>query len=412
MVNETMEPEQSEPQTNGAAPLLHWSSISSSLSSTPNRTDRDKEINSKNKKAKTQPLKIQEQDDLSTPDKLSLLADTENKPKIPDGGYGWIVVLSSLLLSLIADGVSFSFGLLYIEFLHEFKSSKSTTAWIGSLFLSVPLLTGPIMSAFVDKYGCQKMTIVGGLLSATGFIISAFVQSIEAMYITFGIISGCGLGLCYITGVVSIAYWFDKKRNLAIGLGACGTGIGTFVFAPVTQFFIEIYGWRGTTLLLAGCFLNLCVCGALMRDPDWLTKQNCKSHLVKCVEEIKNYIEEQEYHRSDFNLPTFVKQNEKVPLEVLEKLKMNKNLYDVVLENYPGLFCGKELCQIPEDSSLVNANVPVTLSLKLKKNEKKRNMTQQVIFIFNVFSETFFNFSIHCRRNLYMNLFQERERLL
>lgn len=58
------------------------------------------------------------------------------KPKIPDGGWGWMVVLASLIISMIADGISFSFGLLYIEFLHEFNESKSKTAWIGSLFMA------------------------------------------------------------------------------------------------------------------------------------------------------------------------------------------------------------------------------------------------------------------------------------
>lgn len=201
---------------------------------------------------------------------LSEEEEREIKPKIPDGGWGWVVVFSSLIISMIADGISFSFGLLYIEFLHQFGASKSVTAWIGSLFMAVPLLTGPVMSALVDRYGCRMMTIVGGVVSGVGFILSSYANSIVVMYLTFGVIAGLGLGLCYVTAVVSIAYWFDKKRSLAVGLGACGTGIGTFVYAPMTQYFISEYGWRGTVLLLAGTFLNMCVCGAVMRDPEWL----------------------------------------------------------------------------------------------------------------------------------------------
>lgn len=196
------------------------------------------------------------------------------KNSLPDGGWGWVVVASSLVISMIADGVSFSFGLLYIEFLHEFNASKSTTAWIGSLFMAVPLLSGPIMSGLVDRYGCRKMTIMGGIISGTGFVLSSYAHSIGVMYLTFGVLAGLGLGLCYVTAVVSITYWFDKKRTLAVGLGACGTGIGTFVYAPMTTFFIEEYGWRGCVLLLAGTFFNMIVCGTVMRDPDWwLLKQ-------------------------------------------------------------------------------------------------------------------------------------------
>ena len=195
--------------------------------------------------------------------------NVRKKPKIPDGGWGWMVVLASLVISMIADGVSFSFGLLYIEFNNEFGLSKSKTAWIGSLFMAVPLLSGPVMSALVDRYGCRNMTFLGGLVSGLGFVLSSFSRTIEVMYLTFGVVTGLGLGLCYVTAVVSIAYWFDKKRTLAVGLGACGTGIGTFVYAPMTTFFIDKYGWRGTCLLLAGTFFNLIVCGTVMRDPEW-----------------------------------------------------------------------------------------------------------------------------------------------
>ncbi|OWR42228.1 Monocarboxylate transporter 14 [Danaus plexippus plexippus] len=196
-------------------------------------------------------------------------ANDVTKVSIPDGGWGWIVVLSSFVISMIADGISFSFGLLYIEFLDEFGASKSTTAWIGSLFIAVPLLAGPVMSALVDRYGCRSMTILGGIISSLGFVLASVSTTLETMMLTFGVIAGLGLGLVYVTAVVSIAYWFEKKRNLAVGLGACGTGVGTFVYAPMTQYFIDEYGWRGTILLLSGTLLNLCVCGCVMRDPEW-----------------------------------------------------------------------------------------------------------------------------------------------
>lgn len=72
---------------------------------------------------------------------LSLYVEKE-KPKIPDGGWGWMVVAASFLINMISDGVGYTFGLLYVEFLHEFKASKSATSWIGSLFMAIPLIAG------------------------------------------------------------------------------------------------------------------------------------------------------------------------------------------------------------------------------------------------------------------------------
>ncbi|XP_051161541.1 uncharacterized protein LOC127281719 isoform X2 [Leptopilina boulardi] len=346
------------------------------------------------------------------------------KPKIPDGGWGWVVVMASLIISMIADGVSFSFGLLYSKFLEEFEASKSKTAWIGSLFMAVPLLSGPVMSALVDRYGCRNMTIAGGFISGMGFVLSSFSNSIEVMYLTFGVIAGLGLGLCYVTAVVSIAYWFDKKRTLAVGLGACGTGIGTFVYAPMTSFFIKEYGWRGTVLLLAGTFFNMIVCGAVMRDPEWWILEQRKQNLgspkkstarsdggrspntpveeFPGVEELRKLLKSgktPEYllqslrtstetpttvdgggtsFRSVVNLPTFVRQSEKVPLEVLESLSSNSRLYNVILENYPSLL----LCRSLSDKKLDDSNADVfnkrgvTMSMRIKQATEKAKRAQ------------------------------------
>ncbi|KAK6623783.1 hypothetical protein RUM44_010639 [Polyplax serrata] len=297
----------------------------------------------------------------------SLPSAKRRKPKVPDGGWGWVVVFSSFVISLIADGVSYSFGLLYIEFLNYFQESKSKTSWIGSLFMAVPLLLGPIMSALVDRYGCRSMTILGGLISGLGFVIASFGNSIEWEFIFFGVVAGSGLGLCYVTAVVSIAYWFDKYRTLAIGLGACGTGVGTLIYAPLTQFLIEEYGWRGTVLLLAGTFFNMCVCGALMRDPKWLSQEVSKQESLKNVssystmqdaevqsngnssfylstnaDDNSKFVQYSEgcnlpTVRSAVNLPTFLNGQEKVPVEVLEQFSNNRMLLDALLDNYSPL---------------------------------------------------------------------------
>lgn len=253
-----------------SAPLANLALIAPSLDASPLPTPRKDEI-----ALQVQPEKSEVKFDTSlTSSSSSSSDDDEIKPHIPEGGWGWIVVFASLILSMIMDGISFSFGLLYVKFLDEFGASSSDTSWIGSLFMAVPLISGPIMSALVDKYGCRMMTIVGGLIAALGFVISSKVNSIGIMYLTFGTLSGLGLGLGYVTAVVSIAFWFDKKRTLAVGLSASGTGIGTFLFSPLTNYLIAEFGWRGTTLILGGLFLNMCVCGALMRDPDWIIEQD------------------------------------------------------------------------------------------------------------------------------------------
>ncbi|KFB47004.1 AGAP005394-PA-like protein [Anopheles sinensis] len=221
---------------------------------------------------------------------LSSYHEPEKKkpPKIPDGGYGWVVVFSSFMISLIMDGVSFSFGLIYTELLTYFGESKSKTAWIGSLFIAVPLLSGPVMSNLVDRYGCRKMTMLGGTMGGLGFVLASYSQSVEQLYFTFGILAGVGLGVGYVTVVVSVAFWFDKKRTFATGIGASGTGIGTFVYAPLCRWLIDNFGWRGTTLILAGTLFNIVAMGALMRDPEWMIEESKLESRAQSIQTFSN----------------------------------------------------------------------------------------------------------------------------
>ncbi|XP_025190715.1 uncharacterized protein LOC112591196 [Melanaphis sacchari] len=364
--------------------------------------------------------------------------------RAPDGGWGWVVVFASFMVNMIADGVTFSFGVIFIEFENYFKEGKSNTAWIGSLFMAVPLLSGPIASFLTDRYGCQKVTVIGAIIASTGFVISAFADSLFMLFITFGLISGFGLSLCYVAAVVIVAYYFDKKRSLATGLSVCGSGIGTFVFAPLNHELLSYYGWRGCTLILAGLFLNLCVFGMLMRDlpwtkeqaqNEWKRKKNARlqkrrlkstasydrhsqhtqlpsSPASGCgaagkdnavdpthpggVGVVVSFLQEengsnggggmtaqssggngilneccaaakdQRLCNSLVNLPTFVKNHENVPLEVLEALTQKKQLYSVLVQNYPSLLIPSKSFS---DSGRINesGNMSPTLSLHVNQ---------------------------------------------
>lgn len=203
-------------------------------------------------------------------------------PPIPDGGWGWVVVVAAFLVSACADGLAFSFGLLHEKFTEHFNASQSETSLIGSLFIATPLLAGPIMSALVDRFGCRTMTMMAGVLSTAGFLLASVSNSVAMLCLTFGFLSGLAMGILYVTAVVSVAFWFDKRRNLAVSLASCGIGFGTLVYSPLTHSWLDSYDWRSTIILLAGTLLNMCVCGALMRDPEWLIiKQKMDRKLSK-----------------------------------------------------------------------------------------------------------------------------------
>jgi MFS family permease len=49
-----------------------------------------------------------------------------------------------------------------------------------------------------------------------------------------------------------VGYYFDKKRAMATGIAVCGSGIGTFIFAPLASYLVQEYTWR-----VSKCFYSV-----------------------------------------------------------------------------------------------------------------------------------------------------------
>ncbi|GFU07310.1 monocarboxylate transporter 14 [Nephila pilipes] len=295
---------------------------------------------------------------------------TTTMPLPPDGGWGWVVVFAAFMINFIADGISFSFGVLFIDFVHYFGASKAKTSWVGSIFLSMPLLAGPVASYLIDRYGCQKMCILGALLSTISFAVSAVADSLEFLFLTFTI-AGLGLALCYVTSIVIVAYYFEKKRSLATGLAACGTGIGTFVFPPLTILLEEKYSWQGTLLILSGFFLKMVVFGALMRDLESPTQDGDNASDGKPDNAVGNGVLENSERlcSSMVQLPTYLGDN---CLEVISELSSKEGTHlNSLLEQHPYLL--DAIIKKDPDGSVESSSV-TTRNDKEKSTKKRKRV--------------------------------------
>ena len=47
-----------------------------------------------------------------------------------------------------------------------------------------------------------------------------------------------------------------------------GAAIGMICLPPISEYFIQLYGWRSAMFIFAAINLNICVAGALMRQPE------------------------------------------------------------------------------------------------------------------------------------------------
>ncbi|KAK7488004.1 hypothetical protein BaRGS_00020749 [Batillaria attramentaria] len=177
-------------------------------------------------------------------------------PSPPDGGWGWVIVVASLMANIIVDGITYTFGIFLPKFQQAFQQPKRTIALAGSLQVGTYLCVGPIVSALTNRYGCKKVTVAGSVIATFAFVVSTFSPSAHILIITYGVIGGFGFGMMYLPAIVIVGYYFERRRALATGIAVCGSGIGMFIMAPLSGFLLREFDWKGALLVIAGIVFN------------------------------------------------------------------------------------------------------------------------------------------------------------
>ncbi|XP_075386301.1 monocarboxylate transporter 14 [Tenrec ecaudatus] len=193
--------------------------------------------------------------------------DKERRKPHPDidGGWAWVIVLSSFFVHVLIMGSQMALGVLNLEWLEEFHQSRGLTAWVSSLSMGITLIVGPFIGLFINTCGCRWTAIIGGVVNALGWVLSAYAANVHYLFFTFGVVAGFGSGMAYLPAVVMVSRYFQKRRALAQGLSTTGTGFGTFLMTVLLKSLCAEHGWRNAMFIQGAVSLNLCVCGALLR---------------------------------------------------------------------------------------------------------------------------------------------------
>lgn len=119
---------------------------------------------------------------------------------------------------------------------------------VATVVFSISLLVAGILQ---DRMGPRKILILGTTLTGLGMIASGFVDSVLGLNITFGVISGMGIGFGYACLSPSAMKWFHpSKKGLVNGLIAAGFGLAAIYLAPLTSMLISTMGINTAFLIL------------------------------------------------------------------------------------------------------------------------------------------------------------------
>jgi MFS transporter, OFA family, oxalate/formate antiporter len=160
---------------------------------------------------------------------------------------------SQLVLGLIAMMAISSPQYVWTLFTGPLNQKLGTTLaelqWTFSLLIILQTWCSPLQAYLVDRFGPRLLISVGALLSGGGWVLSSYVNSIWALYLTYGVICGFGTGIIYVGIIGLMVRWFPDRRGLATGLAAAGYGFGAIFTSFPIDSMIKSAGYAHTLVV-------------------------------------------------------------------------------------------------------------------------------------------------------------------
>ncbi|KAJ5047089.1 uncharacterized protein L3040_002932 [Drepanopeziza brunnea f. sp. 'multigermtubi'] len=188
----------------------------------------------------------------------------------PNGGYGWVVVLSICLINAHTWGINSSYGVFLAHYLSHNTFPGATPlayAFVGGLSISLALIVAPVATVFVGRFGTHPTLAIGIVLQTGGLLGASWASRIWHLFLTQGVAFGFGMGFLFVASVGLISQWFTTRRSFANSLAVAGGGIGGLVYSLATNAMIQSVGlgWAFRVLAIVSCAVNI-VCTVLIRD--------------------------------------------------------------------------------------------------------------------------------------------------
>ncbi len=188
---------------------------------------------------------------------------TLNRPEI------WITTLAAAGILALTMGARQSMGL----FIAPINLDTGLSVATISLALAVGQFSWgavqPIAGALADRYGTRAVLIGGVMVMALGSTIAPFMGSGFGFIVALGLLSAIGSGSASFSVLIgaAAARLPIESRAAASGIINAGGSFGQFIFAPIMQKLIQLFGWIGAMWGMALLILSaLPLIGTLTRQ--------------------------------------------------------------------------------------------------------------------------------------------------
>jgi MFS family permease len=149
--------------------------------------------------------------------------------------------------------------------------------WIFSIAMVFLGGSAAVFGRWVEDGGPRRAMFTAALCWAGGFLLSAigvYTHTLWLIYIGYGVLGGCGLGIGYISPVSTLIKWFPDRPGMATGMAIMGFGGGAFIASPLSvwllgKFTTATHIGVAETFIVMGCiyFFFMVVGSIIVRVP-------------------------------------------------------------------------------------------------------------------------------------------------
>jgi MFS family permease len=122
--------------------------------------------------------------------------------------------------------------------------SLSEVVWVFTVAIVFLGLAAAFAGKWLEHVGPRKVGVVAACCWGGGYIVGAagiLSHQLWLLYLGYGVIGGCGLGLGYVSPVSTLIRWFPDRRGMAAGMAIMGFGGGAMIGTPMKQYFIRLF---------------------------------------------------------------------------------------------------------------------------------------------------------------------------
>ncbi|WP_224702820.1 MFS transporter [Devosia aquimaris] len=167
------------------------------------------------------------------------------------------LIIAGCVIAAIGNGIRTSFGLFTLPLSADLGLSREGWGMAMAIQNLAWGIAQPFAGAFADRVGTGRTIALGAAVYALGLLLMVVSPNASIMALTAGVITGVGIAICSFS-VVMAAFGRAvpmEKRSLIFGVATAASSFGQFAFAPITQGFINAFGWQSALIYLAMALL-------------------------------------------------------------------------------------------------------------------------------------------------------------